>query len=204
MREKTYLRSSSLNSPFKTASLGWYKSFPNENSVLIRGEGDRWKEFLKVDLINNDTVVYIDSLEFNWKGNDIFVSSLTFSKNGKKILIGTDKEKLWRHSHKATYFVYDIKTRNLFPVSSQNKNLRNVKFSPNGKYVSYVRDDNNIYVFNTKSLKEKQLTRTGNEKILNGHFGWLYEEELTGYDGYRWSPDSKYISFWEEDQSDGS
>ena len=200
--EKLTLDQAVLNSPFKTASLGWYKSFPNENSVLIRGRGDRWKEFLKVDLINNDTVVYIDSLDFNWKGNDIFVSSLTFSKNGKKILIGTDKEKLWRYSNKATYFVYDIKSSKLFPVSSRNKNLRNVKFSPNGKYVSYIRDDNNIYVLNTKSLKEKQLTRTGSEKILNGHFGWLYEEELAGYDGYRWSPNSKYISFWEEDQSD--
>ena len=119
----------------------------------------------------------------------------------EKILIETEKEKLWRYSYKATYFVLDLTTRNFIPVSSLNKRLKNAKFSPNGKYVSYVREDNNIYVFNTKSLKEKQLTRTGNEKILNGHFGWLYEEELTGFDGYRWSPDSKYISFWEEDQS---
>ena len=46
------------------------------------------ERFLKVDLIKNDTVLYIDSLDFRWKGNDIFVNSLTFSKNGKKILIG--------------------------------------------------------------------------------------------------------------------
>ena len=26
-------------------------------------------------------------------------------------------------------------------------------------------------------------------------------KELTGYDGYRWSPDSKTIAFWEENQS---
>ena len=29
----------------------------------------------------------------------------------------------------------------------------------------------------------------------------MYEEELTGYDGYRWSPDSEAIAFWEEDES---
>ena len=161
--EKLTLDQAVLNSPFKTASLGWYKSFPNENSVLIRGQGDRWKEYLKVDLLNNDTLVYIDSLGFNWKGNDIFVSSLTFSKNGKKILIGTDKEKLWRYSTKLPILSL-TENQKTISVSSSNKNLRNVKFSPNGKYVSYVKDDNNIYVF-TKSLKEKQLTRTGNEKF---------------------------------------
>ena len=78
--------------------------------------------------------------------------------------------------------------------------LRNVKFSPNGMYVSYVRQDNNIYIFNIKTKRERQLTRTGSETLSNGHFGWLYEEELTGYDGYRWSPDSEYISFWEENE----
>ncbi len=29
----------------------------------------------------------------------------------------------------------------------------------------------------------------------------MYEEELSGYDGYRWSPDSKYIAYVEENQS---
>ena len=132
--------------------------------------------------------------------SDIFVNTLSFSEDGKKILIGTDKKKLWRHSFTATFFVYDVLTKLTFPVSSQNKNLRNAKFSPNGKFVSYVRNDNNIYVFNIEKRKERKLTTTGNETLSNGHFGWLYEEELTGYDGYRWSPDSEYIAFWEEEE----
>ena len=37
---------------------------------------------------------------------------------------------------------------------------------------------------------------------MNGHFGWVYEEELSGYDGYRWSPDSRYVAYIEEDQSE--
>ena len=84
--EKLTLDQAVVNSPFKEASLGWYKSFPNENSVLIRGKGDRWREFLKVDLINNDTALFLDSLCFIWKGHDIFVNSIAFSKTGKKIL----------------------------------------------------------------------------------------------------------------------
>ncbi len=198
--KKLTLDQAVMNSPFEIASLGWHTFFPNENAILIRGEGDKWKEWFKVDLIKNDTIPFIDSLGFIWKGNDIFVNTLSFSRNGEKLLIGTDKEKIWRHSFTSTFFIYDIINKNFFPVSSQNKKLRNVKFSPNGMYVSYVRNDNNIYIFNIKTKKEKQLTRTGSETLSNGHFGWLYEEELTGYDGYRWSPDSEYISFWEENK----
>ena len=189
-----------MDSPFKIASLGWHGFFPNENAILIRGQGDKWKEWFKVDLIENDTIPFIDSLSFRWKGNDVFVNTLSFSKNGRRLLIGTDKKKLWRHSFTGTFFIYDIINKECLPVSSQNKKLRNVKFSPNGMYVSYVREDNNIYIFNIKTKRERQLTRTGSETLLNGHFGWLYEEELTGFDGYRWSPDSEYISFWEENQ----
>ena len=198
--KKLTLNQAVLDSPFKIASLGWHAFFPNENAILIKGQGDKWKEWFKVDLIKNDTILFIDSLSFRWKGNDVFVNTLSFSKNGRRLLIGTDKKKLWRHSFTSTFFIYDIVNKKFFPVSSQNKMLRNVKFSPNGMYVSYIRQDNNIYIFNIKTKRERQLTRTGSETLSNGHFGWLYEEELTGYDGYRWSPDSEYISFWEENQ----
>ena len=198
--KKLTLDQAVLDSPFKIASLGWHAFFPNENSILIRGQGDKWREWFKVDLTKGDTILFIDSLSFRWKGNDVFVNTLSFSKNGRRLLIGTDKKKLWRHSFTSTFFIYDIMNKEFFPVSTQNKKLRNVKFSPDGVYVSYVRDDNNIYIYNIKTKKEKQLTRTGSETLSNGHFGWLYEEELTGYDGYRWSPDSEYISFWEENE----
>jgi len=198
--KKLTLNQAVLDSPFKIASLGWHAFFPNENAILIKGQGDKWKEWYKVDLIKNDTLLFIDSLSFRWKGNDVFVNTLSFSKNGRRLLIGTDKKKIWRHSFTSTFFIYDIVNKKFFPVSSQNKMLRNVKFSPNGMYVSYVRQDNNIYIFNIKTKRERQLTRTGSETLSNGHFGWLYEEELTGYDGYRWSPDSEYISFWEENE----
>ena len=57
---------------------------------------------------------------------------------------------------------------------------------PNSKYISYVRQNNNLYIFNIENRKERP-TSSGGHDVLNGHFGWLYEEELTGYDGYRWS-----------------
>ena len=189
-----------LNSPFKVASLGWKIHFPNSDDVLIRGKGDNWRLWYKVNLINSDTTLFLDSTAFNWNGDDLYVSDLKFSKNAEKILIKTDSKQIWRHSNSGTYYVYNIKTSNLIPVTINNNELRNVKFSPNEKLVAYVRSDNNLYVFDLKRKREKQLTKSGSETISNGHFGWLYEEELTGYDGYRWSPDSESIAYWEEDE----
>ncbi len=190
-----------LNSPFKSASLGWKIPVPNENSFLIRGNKDNWKSWYKVTLPEQDTVLFLDSAAFIWESEVLNVNSISFSQSSDKLLIKTQSEKIWRHSNSGTYFAYDLKSETLIPISNNNMNLRNVKFSPNGKLVAYVRKDNNLYFYEFKRNREKQLTTTGSTTVSNGHFGWLYEEELTGYDGYRWSPDSRSIAFWEEDES---
>ena len=175
--------------------------FPDEDAVLIRGRGDNWRKWYKVDLISSDTLLYIDSMAFNYKGNDLFVSNLVFSDDAKKAIIRTDTRKVWRYSNYSTYFIYDFLKKKLIPLTADNKELRNVKFSPDGKSVAFVRKDNNIYVYNIAKDRQKKITTTGSETTLNGHFGWLYEEELTGYDAYRWSPNSESIAYWEEDES---
>ena len=190
-----------LKSPFKIASMGWMIPVPNEDAYVFRGHGNNFKSWYKVSLPNQDTTLFLDSSVFNLNGNDLYISSLSFAKTGDKLLIKTDSEKIWRHSSIGTYFAFDLNLKTLIPISKNNQDLRNVKFSPNGKWVAYVRNDNNLYVYNFKRDKERRLTNTGSETISNGHFGWLYEEELTGYDGYRWSPDSESIAFWEEDES---
>ena len=45
------------------------------------------------------------------------------------------------------------------------------------------------------------MTTDGTDKIINGTFDWVYEEELAARDGFRWSPDGKSISFWRVDAS---
>ena len=190
-----------MNSPFKVATLGWRIHVPGEDAYIFRGKGDNWKSWYKVSLPNQDTTRFLDSTAFNYKGDDLYVEGLSFSKSGDKLLVKTHSRKIWRYSSSATYFVFDMNMSQLIPITKKNKNLRNVKFSPDGEFVAYVREDNNLYIYEFKRKREKRLTISGSETVSNGHFGWLYEEELTGYDGYRWSPDSKSIAFWEEDES---
>ena len=47
----------------------------------------------------------------------------------------------------------------------------------------------------------QQLTRRDNESIINGIMSWAYEEEFSIRDGFRWSPDSSRIAYWQFDTS---
>ena len=68
------------------------------------------------------------------------------------------------------------------------------KFSPNGKWVSYI-CDHNIWIVNCESRSSLQLTTDGNESIFNGESDWVYTEEFDFEQAYQWSPDSKMIAY---------
>lgn len=179
----------------------------NGARILVGGTTVPGSAVLEVNLVTNDTLVFLDSALFDLgNGKNVFtkaiVSNARFSNDRNRLLFYTNRKAGWRRSFEAEYYVTDLTSGKTFSVSNQNSGLRNVKFSPNGKLIAYVRDDNDIYVFNTDTKKEKRITRDGTDQILNGHLGWVYEEEFAMYDGYRWSPDSKYIAYFQEDQSD--
>ncbi|HXG11042.1 MAG TPA: DPP IV N-terminal domain-containing protein [Gemmataceae bacterium] len=75
-----------------------------------------------------------------------------------------------------------------------NKEL--VSFSPDGKFVAFVRD-NNLHVVDLATQTERALTTDGSELILNGKADWVYFEEVFNRrrQAYWWSPDSSRIAF---------
>jgi len=72
------------------------------------------------------------------------------------------------------------------------------KFSPDGLRIAYVRE-NNLYVEDAATGRITRLTMDGSRTTINGTFDWVYEEELNLRDGFRWSPDSKRIAYWQLD-----
>ena len=70
------------------------------------------------------------------------------------------------------------------------------KFSPDGKWVSYLQADN-LWLANVVTGTTKQLTTAGNDDLLEGQLDWVYPEELDLDTAYWWSPDSQKIAFLE-------
>jgi len=131
---------------------------------------------------------------FNW------IYDYNFNYDETKILFSVQHEPVYRHSFKAEYFIYDINEKSLTRLSENGKQQL-ASFSPDGKMIAFVRE-NNIYLHKMDTGEEIQLTNDGEwNKIINGAPDWVYEEEFSFSQAYKWSPDSKRIAFYKTDES---
>lgn len=91
------------------------------------------------------------------------------------------------------------------PSANSVKDAVNPTPSPDGRLIAYTKKDHNLYVMDTFTKKEIQLTHDGSDVIMNGYASWVYYEEILGrgsrYRAFWWSPDSKKICFMRFDDS---
>ena len=143
-----------------------------------------------------DTLFSIDWLEnFPFGG----IISYSLSENESVIVLGVDQEKIYRYSYKASYYVYDIQSKDITPVYDKEKQ-QYTELSPDGNKVAFV-VENNLFVKDIHSGVLTQITRDGSEAIINGAPDWLYEEEFELKTGYYWSPDSRKLAYYRFDES---
>jgi dipeptidyl-peptidase-4 len=128
------------------------------------------------------------------------IDDYAWSPDGRRLLIFTNTRRVWRQNTRGDYWVLETATGSLrklggdAPVAS----LMFAKFAPDSARVAYVRG-NNLYVERVDDGRRVQLTRDGSETTINGTSDWVYEEELDLRDGFRWSPDSRRIAYWQFD-----
>ncbi|MEE8340624.1 MAG: S9 family peptidase [Candidatus Neomarinimicrobiota bacterium] len=134
------------------------------------------------------------------KQNPLLISDYQWSVDGNKLLIFTNTERVWRYETRGDYWVLNIVSGKLSQLGKFAKpsTMMFAKFSPDGRKVGYV-VNNNIFIEDLNSSAVIQLTHDGSSRIINGTFDWVYEEELDCRDGFRWSPDSKTIAYWQSD-----
>ena len=128
------------------------------------------------------------------------VHHFSVSDDGGQVLLNTNTKKVWRYDTRGDYWVYNQASKKLaqlgkdLPASS----LMFAKFSPDGSKVAYV-SGHNLYVENLADNRRTQLTTDGTDKLINGTFDWVYEEELDCRDGFRWAPDGQSLAYWQLD-----
>jgi dipeptidyl-peptidase-4 len=160
------------------------------------------KSIVRYTLPARQREVFADSSQLVPKGKTTALNASSFatSADDQLVLIFTNTKKVWRYNTRGDYWVLNKKTGNLSQVGKQcpASTLMFAKLSPDGKKVAYV-SEYNLYVEDLQSGKAIALTKNGHRKLINGTFDWAYEEEFFCRDGFRWSPDSKNIAFWEVD-----
>ena len=132
----------------------------------------------------------------------LFVENYEFSKDKKKLLIFTNSQRVWRQNTRGDYWVLDPGSGQLQRLGQQfeEASLMFAKFPPDARSVAYVHN-NNLYLENLDNGQIKALTSDGSGTIINGTSDWVYEEEFNLRDGFSWSPDGKFIAFWQFDSS---
>ena len=76
------------------------------------------------------------------------------------------------------------------------------KFSPNGEFVSYIRDHGlSVLRLKDPGAPATVVAPAPKPAILNGEVDWVYEEELEARSNYFWSPDSKNLAFLQMDET---
>ena len=130
------------------------------------------------------------------------VDDYIMSPDGRRMLIQTQTNPIYRHSFTAVYYIYDIRNNKLEPLSDGGPQQTPV-FSPDGNQIAFVRD-NNIYL--VKLLfdnAESQVTKDGKRnEIINGIPDWVYEEEFSTNSSMVFSADSRQIVWIRYDERD--
>ena len=134
------------------------------------------------------------------KGAPFKVDGYSFSSDEKKILFSTQTEKIYRHSTRSKYYVYNIASKKIELLSTEKQ--RYATFSPTGDKVAFVRD-NNLFV---KEIGddgvETKLTYDGEKNaIINGATDWVYEEEFAFDKAFFWSPTGNSIAYYKFNES---
>src|SRR5689334_12183726 len=190
---------------YRTRSLGPVRWQENGSGYLALEPSPTKKEFVdlvRYDAATGDRTVKVSAEKLTPAGaaNPLLVEDFSMTGDEQKLLIFTNSARVWRSNTRGDYYVLDLKDnslRKLGGADAKPSTLMFAKFSPDGNRVAYVRE-NNIYVEDLNGdNKITKLTTDGARYIVNGTFDWVYEEELFCRDGFRWSPDSKQIAYWQ-------
>jgi dipeptidyl-peptidase 4 len=104
---------------------------------------------------------------------------------------------LFKRLRSLTWF--DLKSQTARVLVNGKENLGDSKISPNGQYVSFVRN-HNLWLVNTADGRERAITTGGTEEVRKGELDWVYPEELGICIGHWWAPDSSAIAYLEMDE----
>ena len=149
-----------------------------------------------------DRTVLVPAAKLTPEGSEraLSVADYQWSADGDKLLVFTNTRRVWRHHSRGDYWVVDLAAGTLRKMGGDLEGtwFQFAKFSPSGDAVAFVHQ-NNLYLQTLPEGEPVALTTDGSATLINGTFDWVYEEEWSLRDGFRWSPDGDRIAFWQID-----
>jgi len=181
--------------------LRWMKD-NKSYSTLEFNAAAKGNDIVRYDVVNGTKTILVNASQLlpAGAGKPLTIDNYSWSDDNSKLLIFTNTRKVWRQNSRGDYWILNLSSGKLKQLGKglEEATLMFAKFSPDNSRVAYV-SKLNIYVEAISTGIITQLTKDGGNNIINGTFDWVYEEELDGRDGFRWSPDGKNIAYWQSD-----
>ncbi|HEX6966430.1 MAG TPA: S9 family peptidase [Gemmatimonadaceae bacterium] len=145
-----------------------------------------------------------DTLLFSAQGlttpgtNEPFTyQSFQWARDSKHLVFQTNFRPLYRRSGVSDYYIYSLADHKLTLAA---RDARTAELSPDGTMIGVERGGD-MYVENLANHQETRLTHDATAHVYDGHFDWVYEEEFGMAQAWNWSPDSRFIAFWQVSDS---
>lgn len=123
------------------------------------------------------------------------------SPDGKRMLIQTKTERIYRRSFKADFYIYNIESRRLDRLSDGDKQ-QIPTWSPDGQQVAFVRGGNIFLVKLLYDNAEIHVTKDGKfNEVINGLPDWVNEEEFGFNSALTFNADGTMICWIRYDES---
>lgn len=182
--------------PAAAPALHWMAD--GKNYAYISEDG---RSILLRDIASGKDTGTLMSLDRTRENSIENIEGFEVSPDGRVIMVWTGSEQIYRHSKRASHWIYDLHSRILRPLSEEHPMQQAPRFSPDGLAVAFVAD-NNIYLKKLTYWTEVAVTTDGKAgEVINGIPDWSYEEEFTTSCSMTWSPDSRTLCFLRYDES---
>ncbi|RCI13978.1 hypothetical protein L249_8303 [Ophiocordyceps polyrhachis-furcata BCC 54312] len=192
----------------RSRSISWIAG-PDGRDGLLLEEGAPGKDYLVVEDVRSwadgdeaaadGPRTLMKSSIFVYEGTRYSPDWLEPSPDLSKVLLAVDREKLWRHSFTAVYFILHVASGRVEPLVPHNDTARVqlASWSPSSDALSFTLD-NDLYVrrlLGNDSAADR-VTTDGGPEYFYGVPDWVYEEEvLSDRTATWWSSDGRHLAF---------
>lgn len=185
----------SLNGSNGPANVNWIDGGARYSYITRGKDGE--------EIHATDPATGADTLLFTAKGltfpgttEPFTYQSFQWSQDSKYLVFQANFKQIYRRSGTSDYFVYSLADRTISPAA---KGARTAELSPDGRTLGLERGGD-MYVYDLASGKETRLTTDAHGTVYDGHFDWVYEEEFGLAQAWNWSPDDRYLAYWQLDE----
>jgi dipeptidyl-peptidase-4 len=189
-----------LNGQNGPQNVNWFDG--GKSYSFIEYNAEKRRSEIKARSIAKNTVSTIfDGEGITFPGTDqtFQYTAFQWAADSRHLVFSANFRPVYRNSGLSDYYLYNVESKALTDLV---KDARTAELSPDGKSIVYERGGN-LFSFDLNAKTEKQLTTDGDESkfVFNGRFGWVYEEEFGLVQAWSWSNDSRFIAYWQQDES---